>query len=238
MHEELQAELIDDSSNRAACYELLSSLYLLELTSEQVERFRALDLSSLSESDETISEGLAEMARYFRLSEGRDVRQELASDYAHSILGVTADERRMALPYESVFTSANGLLMQDARDDVYRLFCQEHTGTVEGFDVPEDHLGLVFEFMARMCACYNEVLIAGDFHEALRLLHVQEEMLQNHLLNWIDVYCDTLEEVARTDFYRALGKVTRGWVHVDALTVESMIADTEDEVSLQRLAYA
>ena len=47
-------------------------------------------------------------------------RQELAVDFAGSILAAGSYEERRATPYESVFTSETGLLMQEARDDVYR----------------------------------------------------------------------------------------------------------------------
>lgn len=229
MGSELGVELMEDSAERASFYGFLSSLYLLELSAEQVERFRALDFSVYKGFDALMDAGFADMERYFASSEGKDVRQELASDYAHSILGVTADERRMAMPYESLFTSKGGLLMQEARDDIYRLYCQEHLGTPEGKDIPEDHLGLMFEFMVHLCERYNAALAAGAIDEAQRILACQQEVAGNHLANWIEDYCATLEDVARTDFYRGLAKVTQGWVMLDISTIDNMVIDTEDE---------
>jgi len=231
---ELQSDLLEYSANRASLYELLGSLYLLELTAPQVDRFRHQDFDLLKGVDPHIDEGLASIKRYFKASAGSDARTELATDYAHSVLGATADERRMALPYESVFTSEEGLLMQSARDDVYRLYCAEHLGTPEGLDIPEDHLGLMFEFMAHLCRRYNDALLAGDLCEAHRLACVQQEMLVNHIANWIDEYCDVLADVSRTDFYKGLSQITRGWVKLEVPTVAGVIADTEDVSALFR----
>lgn len=228
MNKELYRDLIDDSANRAGVYNLLSGLYLLELTKDQTEKFAEQNLDAMQGIDETVDAGLAEISRYFRISVGKDIRQELATDYAHTILGVTADERQMAMPYESLFVGSGTQLMEESRDDVYRLMCAEHLGTPEGLDIPEDHLGLMFAFMVHLCTAYSEALQAGEATEAIRLANVQKELIENHLENWIDAYCDILEEVARTGFYRGLGKVTRGWIHAEARQIANVILDTED----------
>ena len=48
-------------------------------------------------------------------------REDLAVDYAHTFLaaGSTKEEQR-ACPFESVFTSRAGLMMQEGRDQVYK----------------------------------------------------------------------------------------------------------------------
>lgn len=38
--------------------------------------------------------------------------------------------------------------MQEARDDVYRRFCEARVAVDEGLRTPEDHLSFEFEFMA------------------------------------------------------------------------------------------
>jgi TorA maturation chaperone TorD len=228
MNERLRSELLEDSADRAAFYGLLSSIYLVELTEDQVQSFAEQDFSSFKGSSEVIDRGIGAIEHYFHTPRIANMREELASDYAHSILGVTADQRKMALPYESYFTSENELLMQDARDDVYRLYCEEGLGTPEGLDIPEDHLGLMFEFMAHLCERYNTALGGCDISEARRLIVLQGEVLGNHLSNWMDDYCNTLESVSRTDFYRGVALITRGWVDLDAAIVSNMIIDTGD----------
>ena len=237
MSSKLQSDLIEHSANRASLYNLLSSLYLYELTAHQATCFARQDFSLLKGTDELMDDGIDLIGQYFAKAgaDKRDVRQELACDYAHSILGATADERRMAIPYESIFTSANGLLMQDARDDIYRLYCAEHLGTPEGLDIPEDHLGLIFAFMAHLCQRYSTALQEGDLCEAHRLAELQKEVVENHLANWAEAYCDVLESVARTGFYRGLGIMTRGWVRLEAASINGVIADTEDASALMHV---
>ena len=63
----------------------------------------------------TIDEGLAVIREYLRHRHG-GTRQELAVDYARVFLGAGSYDRILAPPYESVFTSEERILMQDARD--------------------------------------------------------------------------------------------------------------------------
>lgn len=228
MNDELILELVEDSANRAGTYNLLSSLYLMELTSEQISALKDQDLESIKGMETNIDAGLNSIARYLKASFGKDIRQELASDYAHSILGVTADEHEMALPYESLYFNGEKLLMRECRDDVYRMYCEEHMGTPEGKDIPEDHLGLMFEFMGYLCTEYNNALNRRDYQEALRLANKEKELLAHHVLYWIDKYCDLLLEVARTGFYRGLAQITRGWMNLEQDAVENVILDTQD----------
>lgn len=164
--------------------------------------------------------------RAVRKPDGK-TRQQLACDYAHTFLAAGNYEERMATPYESVFTSEDGLLMQDARDDVYRLYCQEHVGVSVGYTDPEDHVSFEMEFMAALADKCNAALDAGDMAEACRLADVAADFHARHLENWIDDLCDTIDKVADTKFYRGVSKLTRGYVHADA----EAVADVADALA-------
>ena len=73
----------------------------------------------MSGGDPLIAEGFEDIRRYLRKCD-TGTRQELAVDYAHTFLAAGNYESFAATPYESVFTSETGLLMQDARDEVYK----------------------------------------------------------------------------------------------------------------------
>lgn len=212
---------------RAQMYRMLASLYFKELTEEEIENLSGLDFGSLDVGDELISAGATDMRRFLARTH-IDRRQELAVDYAHSMLAAGSYTDRRATPYESVFTSDTGLLMQEARDDVYRLFCQERLGVTPGLNIPEDHLAFEFEYMALMCDRMADAVGKADLAEAQRILGVQREFHVKHLLNWIDVYCDCLERVAQTTFYRGLSKMTRGWVHLEESSIEDAHALLDD----------
>ena len=221
MEEETVREACELLDARAAFYRMLSSLYFTELSEEGIESISNKGLDGVSFDDEAIDEGFREIADYLSLRDG-STRQELAVDFAGSILAAGSYEKRCATPYESVFTSESGLLMQDARDDVYRIFCESHLEVEESLRMPEDHLSFELEFMARQSEECSSLAREGKVQEALAALSVQKSFLERHLLNWIDDYCDCLDEVARTGFYKGVSKITRGFVKADEGSIEDI----------------
>lgn len=207
---------------RAAFYRTLASLYFKELDQAGIDRLAEADLADIGFDDALMCEGFADMAAYLRHRDG-GTRQELASDFAGAILGAGSYEERRATPYESVFTSEDGLLMQEARDDVYRLFCEAHLAVDEELRTPEDHLSFEFEFMAAQADCAAQALGRGDVEEARRAIEVQRVFHRSHLLNWIDAYCDCLDGCAHTRFYRGVSKATRGFVHADEALIDEAL---------------
>lgn len=227
--EELASQLVEVNRGRASFYRMLAQLYFKELTAEQVKHLAGMDFSGMSGDDETIAEGYADIRRYLRHANG-GTRQELACDYAHTFLAAGNYETFAATPYESVFTSEMGLLMQEARDEVYRTFCSQRIQPEESLHLPEDHISFEFEFVATMLDRINDAILDGAFGHACELAQVVSDFHRDHQLNWIDDLCDSVDDVAQTRFYKGVGKVTRGFVHADT----EVIADEID--ALRELA--
>ena len=219
----MKAELYEVSEARIAFYEFLSGLYYRELTQEQIDHLRQVSFTELCTGDETLAQGGGLISHYLHTSMG-DTRLDLAADYAYSILAVGTYDARRAVPYESVFTSEEGSLMQDARDDVYRRFCEEHLGVRKGLDVPEDHLSFMFDYMVALGKRFMGALDEDDYAQAKKYLDLQASFHEKHLINWIDGYCDVFDNTAQTDFYRGVSLLTRGWIHHEGETLKDMIS--------------
>lgn len=208
---------------RESVYRLFSALYFKELTDEQIRFLHDADLD-FSDMDPIMAEGAKNIKRAVRrVNSG--TREDLAVDYAHTFLaaGTTKGESR-ACPYESVFTSRDGLIMQEARDDVYRYMLAEHLEPNTNLRIPDDHLAFVFEFMANLCVRFNEALEADDIPEARRVFNVQREFFDKHIYSWISRLCDAIEGCCRTTFYQGVSQMTRGFVAYDHDLLEEMDA--------------
>lgn len=224
--DETTLSVIQANESRASIYRMLASLYFKELTDDQIDHIAALDFSTFEGLDELFAEGCHDIERSLRHRHSA-TRQLLAVDYAGAILGAGVHEERRATPYESVFTSDEGLMMQDARDDVYRAMLQAQLEVNPNLHVPEDHLSFMFEYLAVMAERCNDALKTGFVEEALANLKDEQAFHRDHLMNWIDEYCDCLEGCAETRFYRGVAKMTRSFVHLD----ETLLADLVDAVS-------
>lgn len=210
----IQTQVTQMSRARAGVYRMFSSLYFKELTQEQIESFAHDGLPTLEGIDERIAAG-ARTARASLRRVTSATREDLAVDYAHTFLaaGSTKGEQR-ACPYESIYTSIDGLLMQEARDDIYRLMLGEHLEPDPNLHIPEDHLSFEFDFIAALCDRLADAVEADNVTEAQRLLELQRNVQHDHQLNWIDDCCDAIEKCCRTDFYRGVSQMTRGYVYM------------------------
>lgn len=191
--------------DRMLTYQLLSSLYLKEVTA---------DLLALMGREPSLQSGkLGEYISGLPAADLEEARVDAASDFAALFLGMSADP---VAPYESVYTSPEHLLMQDARDEVLAAYRQEGLGYAGTDNLPEDHIGTEFEFMAKLCEVEVAALEAGDAAEAERLRDVQRSFIREHLAVWVPQFCDDVEARARTLFYGGLAEVTRQLVASEA----------------------
>lgn len=217
-----QKDVLELMEMRESIYRLFSALYFKEVTPEQIDFLRNADLEGLGEADALMEEGAKNIKRALhRVNSG--TREDLAVDFAHTFLaaGSTKHENR-ACPYESVFTSRDGLIMQEARDEVYRYMLAEHVEPNTRLRIPEDHIAFIFEFMADLCARLAEALAQGDEAEAARLFSVQRSFFDEHIASWIDQLCDAIEACCRTSFYRGLSQMTRGFINVERAFFDEM----------------
>ena len=211
---EMTREIIQLNQGRAGFYRMLASLYFTELTAEQIEHMAQQDFGGLSGGDELIAEGYDDIARYLA-KRNASTREKLAVDYAHTFLAAGNYETFAATPFESVFTSEMGLLMQEARDEVYKMYCAEHIQPDESLRVPEDHVSFEFQFLATLLERMNDALADGNVEEAVRYANLSRDFHEAHQLNWIDDLCDAVMDCALTRFYKGVSKVTRGFVHIE-----------------------
>lgn len=225
--EELAVQLASINVVRAAMYRKLAHLYLHECTQDELEALSNQSFEGLDGGVAEIAEGYSDIKRALA-NMNTGTRQALAVDYAHTFLAAGNYETYAATPYESVFTSEHGLLMQEARDEVYKAYCEEHMQPDPDLHIPEDHIAFEFEFLASLLERMNDALQAQDDGEALRYARFARAFHECHQLNWIDDLAETIIEVAETDFYRGLAKVTRGFVHQETEVMADVVWALEE----------
>jgi len=127
---------------------------------------------------------------------------ELAADFAGLFLNASVHSVH---PYESVYTSPERLLMQDARDQVRKIYKTHGLGLSGEWNEPEDHIALELEFMSRLCARIAESYEKSDSKNFRLDCKAQRDFLTDHLLRWAPQFCEDLACASTTDLYRALG---------------------------------
>ena len=191
-----------------ASYAFLSRLFRREVDQATLDAIAAMRFPAET-GNAHLDAGYRGIVRFMNHS-GERTRTDLAVDFLHPFIGTTQDVNGVACPYESVDTSPERLLMQDARDDV--LACYRAAGIVLTDDInePEDHVGFELEFMQLLGERALAALREGDEDACERCLEQQRRFLANHLMNWAEAFAADVERVAGTQFYRALGSVLLG----------------------------
>lgn len=221
MDQELRQDLLASLEMRSAFYRFLASIYLKELTEDQIAALGEMDVPE----DTSLSAGYGLMKDYItHYPPELNIRQNLAVDYASTFLGAGHYEKLIAPPYESVFVSPAHILMQEPRDEVVKVYASEGVRLDPSDDTPEDHMGFELQFMAELLDRQMVAFESEDFDEARRLGDVSQAFLQDHLAKWTPLLCKAIDEHARTDFYKGVSSLTRNFIQDEAEIIPGILA--------------
>lgn len=225
--DEAMADLGKACRMRAAQYALLSRLYEKEVDDELLDGLCGMKLRSDLENEQ-IDAAYRLMAGYLSTRWERTV-EDLRIDYARVFFGNGMSGIDAAYPFESVHTSSERLMMQDARDEVLALFRAEGFVKSEDFKDNEDHMAMLLSYERLLCDKAAEAAERGDAGRASAKLEAQRNFLNDHLLNWVYLLAEQMEKFAQTDFYKALGLWTVGFLEEDEAFLASILDDAGGE---------
>ena len=218
MDQQTKDDIITSGADRVGFYSFLAGVYLWEPTSEQIESMAA---ANFPVGEDAFGRGYALIADYLRHRD-TGTRQEIAVDYAHTFLGAGNYDKLMAPPYESVYTSEEHLLMQDARDGALSFYRSEDLDLPAENTTPEDHIGFEMQFMAKLVDRSCDALKANDDAEFARLVRVQHEFYVQHLANLLPVFIADIERHCKTDYYRGIAQLTRAFLAEEKEQLEGL----------------
>lgn len=213
------------ATNREILYNLLGRIYRIEVDQPMLEQLKEMQFPTEC-GDAAPTLGFRKLRAYLS-RDGENQLTDLAVDYARVFLGAGEQEGLIAYPCESVYTSPEHLIMQDARDQVVQLFHSKGLDKAEGLDLPEDHLGLELEFMARMCRETQQAIAQGEWLAIASSLEEQREFIARHLFNWVPKFCADVKARAETEFYQAVASITEAFLRLDGEMLGSLIAEAE-----------
>lgn len=228
-----RAALADLMASRANVYRLLSRCYRSEMDAMLAREIA--DEFAFETDDDTLATALTAM-RAALADADEDALEQLAVTFDRVFFGMGPLTARHAFPYESVYTSDKGILMQEAYTSVARTYREQSLAKDASFTEPEDHLAVELAFMATLADRARAFLEAGDASgdaAAEETLAQSLAFARTHLLNWIDRFCAELERAATPEgegagtgdggFYGALARFTVVFVAGDAALLEETL---------------
>ena len=197
-------ELFEFFNDRMSAYQFLSRLYKTAPDADFINALLAMDTEYQTPLN-TVIKAMRDVDR-------EQLCIDLAAEYNRVFLGMSANP---IAPYESVYTSPDHLLMQDARDEVLALYRAEALAPNKDLRIPEDHLAIEFDFMAFLCKKAAQACSENDQAGIDEYTAKQRDFLIKHLLVWVPDMLNDMEERVFTDFYRCICTITREQLEID-----------------------
>ncbi len=218
-------ELACAMDHTAEFYRFASNVLLHEFTKEQIAQLKAMGVPEDASAE--AAEQFATIKRYLAHC-GADPRTDMAVDYARVFLSAGVYDGLTAEPYESVFTSEDNLMMQDARDEVVSIYRSQSVAVDPELRMPEDHLGLELDFVSTMASRAAQAIrdadASGDSYEkAACAIRVQHDFIESHILNWIDQLIEKVDEFAELPIYPALMRIIKIQAQQDRAFLEEVV---------------
>ncbi len=213
-------DILQELRNREAIYKVFSRIFISEADEELIGALRRVAAeNSGSAHCKALAECLAGPEEKLLI--------ELAADYARVFLGAGILGAEAAYPFESVYTSPQGLVMQDAWEDVCRLYRQKGLKSADDADMHEDHIALELAFMRLLTKEAAERIEGGELKEALESLRFAEKFLKNHLLNWAKGFARDVDKYGGTPFYKICAAMLLEFLNSEPEALSAETADLE-----------
>jgi len=211
---------------RIATYRMLSRLYLKEIDREYLDEMLKMRCP-INTGNIDVDQGYRLFHSYLSKLWERSL-EDLQRDYLTVFIGANTTGHAAAYPNESVHTSPDRLVMQDSRDEVLAIYRAAGLSCSDLWNNGEDHIALELDFMKIMAEHTAAALDAGETEKATATLMTQYHFLVDHLCSWVPMLVDDILKFAQTDFYRALGHLTKGFVEEDRAFLEEVLAEEID----------
>jgi len=91
-----------------------------------------------------------------------------------------------------------------------------------------DHFGLELWFMYHLCYSEAQAWSKRVKDVAISYLEFGKRFLEKHLMRWSDSLCNRIYNLSRSDFYRGVADITKGYIEQDYRELKEVIKEAED----------
>jgi len=213
------------AKQRSNIYGFLALIYYKELTPELFKKIKEPQfLEVLSE------QGIQLEADVLESPEDKII-EDLAVEYCRLFLG----PGKHISPHESVhhervdgdwgrLWGKDTVLVKKFIESAGLEYKSEFTGM-------PDHISAELEFMQKAVAREAEAWQEGDCDGALYCLRMQKKFIDEHLMQWIPVFCDKVISWAELSFYREMAKLTKNFIETEKKEIDRYISEAQKIIS-------
>jgi len=183
---------------RANFYAFLSRMFVEEPPYELAEDIACgeFQFSQTISFNRDFSEGLSLFEKFTKgNNNASDIHKKLCREFTRLFTGPVP----AMFPYESMYI--DGSMMAMSLLKVKEKYRKAELKRVQDYHEPEDHIAMELGFMSNLCS--------NNARDSQRM---QNDFLKDHLSKWVPAFCDELCEKSTNDFFRGIGKITKGFL--------------------------
>ena len=208
------------AEDRSRIYMLLSTFYMERPREEFVKKLKKDEFietlkKALSSDECEIKDGLMVLETFINSIKDIpevEVAENLTVDFTRLFRGIKK-EYGPPPPYESVWRG-EGRVMGQWTEKVLKEYADSGIGIDLSDELP-DYAGIELKFMALLCYKEAEAWRDNDSVTALKFLGLEKRFMDEHLKNWIPEYCHIMADEARTNFYKGVAIITKGFLRIE-----------------------
>ncbi len=212
---------------RASTYGMLARLYQKEVDETYLSELKHMRCP-INTGNDDVDAGYKLFHRALSNAWERTL-EDLSRDYLRVFIGANTTGHAAAYPNESVHTSPDRLVMQDARDEVLAIYRAAGLESNDSWRAGEDHIGVEVEYMQVMSQRAAKAQQCGNMATLESVLRAQQNFLEDHLQPWVPFLVRDMLKFAQTDFYRALAHLTKGFLEEDAAFLAAILLDDPEK---------
>jgi TorA maturation chaperone TorD len=219
---------------RSSLYALLASVYIqaptrttLSLNWEPILKLLGFPKKGAEKSLKDIEKGLRLIKDYVLKKDllGEEGLVDLSKDWTRLVRGV--DIKGLLPPNESLYRT--GRLQEKPVQEINRLFSKMGIRVPEEWHQPSDYIGVELDFMHLLCEKEKEAWEKNQSDSVHEIAEIEKSFLENHLGLWAPIFSEKMIEQAREDFFRGIGRLTKGIVGYDRIWTLHFLHLTQDE---------
>ncbi len=201
---------------RTNTYGFLSTVYLQEPSREFIKTLREsnlLDVLNKSDLrfDKTINNDVSDKHL-----------NNLVLEYTRLFIG----PGKHISPYESVYRDNCDALWSETTVEVKKFIESSGLQYSSNWSGLPDHIGVELEFMQRLTCHEKEAWTGEDKETAIRCLEFEKKFIDEHLSQWVPIFCEKVKEETRVAFYGEMAELTRRFIDFDSELINSNLTIT------------
>jgi TorA maturation chaperone TorD len=206
----MEIEMDVTAENRSYSYGFLSIVYLQEPTREFIKSLRESNiLDVLNKSDLRFDKKI-----------NNDVSDKHLNDLVLEYTRLFIGPGKHISPYESVYRDNEDALWSETTVEVKNFIESlglEYSSNRSGLP---DHIGVELEFMQRLTCQEKEAWAQEDKKQAIRCLEFEKRFVDEHLSQWVPIFCDKVKEETQVAFYGEIADLTRQFIDFDSKLID------------------